>query len=54
MRKTGKEQHTVCKCANEIEAFRYHFLYGKVVVFDKIDTNDNHGIAKYLKQIYDI
>lgn len=28
----------VCKCANEIEAFRYRFLDGQVVVFDKIDT----------------
>lgn len=28
----------VCKCANEIEAFRYRFLDGKVVLFDKIDT----------------
>lgn len=28
----------VCKCANEIEAFRYRFLDGQVVLFDKIDT----------------
>ena len=28
----------VCKCANEIEAFRYRFLDGEVVLFDKIDT----------------
>ena len=28
----------VCKCANEIEAFRYRFMDGKVVLFDKIDT----------------
>lgn len=30
--------YAVCKCANEIEAFRYRFLEGKIVVFDKIDT----------------
>ena len=30
--------YAVCKCANEIEAFRYRFLDGKVVLFDKIDT----------------
>ena len=30
--------YAVCKCANEIEAFRYRFLEGKVVLFDKIDT----------------
>lgn len=28
----------VCKCANEIEAFRYRFLDGKIVLYDKIDT----------------
>ncbi len=28
----------VCKCANEIEAFRYRFADGNVVLFDKIDT----------------
>ena len=28
----------VCKCANEIEALRYRFLDGEVVLFDKIDT----------------
>lgn len=28
----------VCKCANEIEAFRYRFLDGQVVLFDRIDT----------------
>ncbi|MEG0367020.1 MAG: CatA-like O-acetyltransferase [Coprobacillus sp.] len=28
----------VCKCANEIEAFRYRFLDEQVVLFDKIDT----------------
>lgn len=30
--------YAVCKCANEIEALRYRFLEGKVVLFDKIDT----------------
>ncbi len=30
--------YAVCKCANEIEAFRYRFLDSKIVLFDKIDT----------------
>ena len=30
--------YAVCKCANEIEAFRYRFLDEKVVLFDRIDT----------------
>lgn len=30
--------YAVCKCANEVEALRYRFLDGKVVLFDKIDT----------------
>ena len=30
--------HAVCKCANEIEAFRYRFVDGQVVLFDRIDT----------------
>lgn len=30
--------YAVCKCANEIEAFRYRFIDGQVVLFDKIDT----------------
>lgn len=30
--------YAVCKCANEIEAFKYRFLDGKVVLFDRIDT----------------
>lgn len=30
--------YAVCKCANKIEAFRYRFLDGKIVLFDKIDT----------------
>lgn len=43
--------YAVCKCANEIEAFRYRFLDGKVVLFDKIDTaftylNQDTGLFK--------
>lgn len=30
--------YAVCRCANRIEAFRYRFLEGKVVLFDRIDT----------------
>lgn len=30
--------YAVCKCANEIEAFRYRFVDGQIVLFDKIDT----------------
>ncbi len=30
--------YAVCKCANEIEAFRYRFVDGNIVLFDKIDT----------------
>lgn len=30
--------YAICKCANEIEEFRYRFLDGKIVLFDKIDT----------------
>lgn len=30
--------YAVCRCANEIEAFRYRFLGGEVALFDKIDT----------------
>ena len=30
--------YAVCRCANEIEAFRYRFVDGKVVLFDRIDT----------------
>ena len=29
--------YAVCKCANEIEAFRYRFLDGKVVLFNNIE-----------------
>ena len=43
--------YAVCKCANEIEAFRYRFLEGKVVLFDHIDTaftylNQDTGLFK--------
>lgn len=30
--------YAVSKCVNEIEEFRYRFLDGKVVLFDRIDT----------------
>lgn len=30
--------YAVCHCANQIEAFRYRFLDGRVVLFDRIDT----------------
>ena len=30
--------YAVCKCANQIEAFRYRFVDGTVVLFDNIDT----------------
>lgn len=30
--------YAVCKCANDIEALRYRFLDGKVVLYEKIDT----------------
>lgn len=30
--------YAVCKCANQVEAFRYRFVDGKVVLFDSIDT----------------
>lgn len=30
--------YIVCKCANEVEAFRYRFVDGKVVLFDEINT----------------
>lgn len=30
--------YAICKCANEIEEFRYRFVEDKVVLFDKIDT----------------
>lgn len=30
--------YAACRCANDIEEFRYRFLDGKVVLFEKIDT----------------
>lgn len=30
--------YAICKCANQIEAFRYRFVDGKIVLFDRIDT----------------
>ena len=30
--------YAVCKCANEIEEFRYRFADGKIVLYEKIDT----------------
>ena len=30
--------YAVCKCANEIEEFRYRFLDGKIVLYDRVDT----------------
>lgn len=30
--------YAVSKCANDIEEFRYRFVDGKVVIFDRIDT----------------
>lgn len=30
--------YAVCKCANQIEALRYRFLEGKIVLFESIDT----------------
>ena len=30
--------YVVCKCANEIEEFRYRFLDGKIVLYDRVDT----------------
>ncbi len=31
--------YAVCKCANEIEAFRYRFMDEKVVLYDTIHTS---------------
>ncbi len=30
--------YAVCKCANEIEEFRYRFLDGNIVLYDRVDT----------------
>ncbi len=31
--------YAVSKCANEIEAFRYRFVDGQIVLFDRVDTS---------------
>lgn len=36
---TAAMVYAVCICANRIEAFRYRFLDGKIVLFDKIDAS---------------
>lgn len=43
--------YAVCKCANDIEAFRYRFVDGQVVLYDRIDTaftylNKDTGLFK--------
>lgn len=43
--------YALCTCANEVEAFRYRFLDGNVVLYDKIDTaftylNEDTGLFK--------
>lgn len=43
--------YAVCRCANRIEEFRYRFLDGRVVLYDKIDTaftylNKDTGLFK--------
>lgn len=43
--------YAVCKCANDIEAFRYCFVDGQVVLYDRIDTaftylNKDTGLFK--------
>ena len=43
--------YAVCKCANEVEALRYRFLDGQIVLYDKIDTaftylNKDTGLFK--------
>ena len=30
--------YAICRCANEIEEFRYRFLDGNIVLYDQIDT----------------
>lgn len=30
--------YAVCRCANEVEALRYRFMDGKVVLYERIDT----------------
>ena len=43
--------YAVCRCANKIEAFRYRFVDGKVVLYERIDTaftylNKDTGLFK--------
>ena len=43
--------YAVCKCANEIEAFRYRFVDGQVAHYNRIDTaftylNKDTGLFK--------
>ena len=43
--------YAVCKCANEVEALRYRFLDGQIVLYEKIDTaftylNKDTGLFK--------
>ena len=43
--------YAVCRCANQVEAFRYRFVDGNVVLFDQIDTaftylNQDTGLFK--------
>ena len=43
--------YAVCKCANNIEAFRYRFVDGQVALYNKIDTaftylNKHTGLFK--------
>lgn len=30
--------YAICKCANEVEALRYRFLDGKIVLYERVDT----------------
>ena len=43
--------YAVCKCANEVEALRYRFLDGQIVLYERIDTaftylNKDTGLFK--------
>ena len=45
--------YAVCRCANQIEAFRYRFLDSQVVLLDHIDTtftylNPETGLFKVI------
>ena len=46
--------YAVCRCANDVEALRYRFLDGKVVLYERIDTaftyiNRATGLFKVVK-----